>query len=252
EQAIGASDPDLSARASLALSRLLKKNGDLGGAKVAWQRVIDSPDEQCAGPAFLDLVNLLRDDAATDGLRAAFRARAGQHNPDALYALDALGQHLEQRGDIQAAHAAWQQAIDAGYQDADELRDRISPPPEPAEEPLDEIDLTPPPPEFDPRNMRRTGIDVLQHGLPALPQTFTHQMPLPLAYWPARQNAVVLFPTFPRARNEWDPSAFMATFTREHGPRTAAGSHWHGTGFHDPFADPGDLAGLDGRPIVIS
>jgi Tetratricopeptide repeat len=252
EQATGASDPDLSARASLALSRLLKKNGDLEGAKAAWQRVIDSPDEQCAGPAFLDLVNLLRDDDDIDGLRAAFRAGSQQHNPDALYALDALGQHLNQRGDIQAAHAAWQQAIDAGYQDADELRDRISPPPEPAEEPLDEIDLMPPPPEFDPRNMRRTGIDVLQHGLPALPQTLTHQMAIPLAYWTASQNAVVLFLTFDRARNEWDQSAVMATFTREHGQWTAAGSHWLGTGFHDPFADPGDLAGLAGRPIVIS
>jgi len=29
-------------------------------------------------------------------------------------------------------------------------------------------------------------------------------------------------------------------------------SHWHGIGFHDPFADPGDLRGLDERPIVIS
>jgi hypothetical protein len=29
-------------------------------------------------------------------------------------------------------------------------------------------------------------------------------------------------------------------------------SHWHGIGFHDPFADPGDLRGLDGRPIIIS
>jgi DnaJ-domain-containing protein 1 len=252
QRAIEAGNPDLSARASLALSRLLKKNGDLGGAKAAWRRVIDSPDAQCAGPALMDLVNLLRDDDDIDGLRAAYRAGTEQHNPDALYALDALGQHLEQRGDIQAAHAAWQQAIDGGYEYAGELRERISPPPEPAEEPLDEIDLAPPPPEFDPKNMRRTGIDVLDHGLPALPQTLTHQMAIPLAYWTASQNAVVLFLQFDRARNEWDPLAVMATFTRERGQWTAASGHWHGTGFHDPFTDPGDRLGLDGQPIVIS
>ena len=253
QRAIEAGNADLSARASVALSRLLKKNGDLGGAKAAWQRVIDSPDAQCAGPAFVDLVNLLREDDDIDGLRAAYQAAAKQHNPDALYALDALGQHLGHRGDIHAAHAAWQQAIDAGYEHADELRERIAPPPEPAGEPVDEMDLTPPPPpEFDPRNMRRTGIDVLQHGLPALPQTLTHQMAIPLAYWTASQSAVVLFLQFHRHGREWDPSAVMATFTREHGQWTAASGHWLGTGFHDPFTDPADLRGLDGQPIVIS
>lgn len=44
----------------------------------------------------------------------------------------------------------------------------------------------------------------------------------------------------------------MATLTREHGQWKAASSHWHGTGFHDPFADPDDLRGLDGQSIVIS
>jgi hypothetical protein len=251
QQAIEAGNRDLSARASLALSRLLKKDGDIEGARAAWQRLIYCPDRECAGPAFMDLVNLLRDDDDIDGLRAAYQAGGEQQNPDALYALDALGQHLEQRGDIEAAHAAWQQAIDAGYEYADELRERISPPPEPAEEPLDEMDLTPPP-EFEPRNIRHTGIDVLQHGLPALPPTLTHQMAIPLAYWTANQNAVVLFLQFHRIGNEWDPFAVMATFTREHGQWTAASGHWLGTGFHDPFADPGDVRGLDGQPIVIS
>jgi hypothetical protein len=74
--------------------------------------------------------------------------------------------------------------------------------------------------------MRRIGIDVLDHGLPALPQTLTHQMAIPLAYWTAGQNAVVLFLQFDRAGNEWDPFAVMATFTREHGQWTAASGHW--------------------------
>jgi hypothetical protein len=201
----------------------------------------------------VDLVNLLREDDDIDGLRAAYRAGSEQRNPDALYALDALGHHLAHRGDIQAAHAAWQQAIDGGYEDADELRERISPPPEPAEEPLDEMDLRPPPPQFDPRNMRSTGIDVLQHGLPALPQILTHRMAIPLACWTASQNAVVLFLTFDHHGREWHPSAVMATFTREHGQWAApASGHWFGTSFHDPFTDPADLHCLDGRPIVVS
>lgn len=228
--------------------RLLKKSGDLSGAKAAWQRVIDSPNAECAGPAFIDLVNLLREDDDIDGLRVAYQAGAEQQNPDALYALDALGQHLEKRGDTQAAHATWQQAIDAGYEDADELRERISPPPEPAEEPQDQTELADLPPHFDPRNMLRTAIEVLEHGLPALPQTMTYQMAIPMAYWTATQNAVVLFLQFHHHRREWDPSAVMATFIRERG-RWKANSHWHGTGFHDPFADPGDLRGLDGQGL---
>ena len=63
----------------------------------------------------------------------------------------------------------------------------------------------------------------------------------------------MLFLQFHRHGREWHPSAVMATFTREHGQWAApASGHWLGTGFHDPFTDPGDLRGLDGRPIVIS
>ena len=46
-----------------------------------------------------------------------------------LYALDQLGEVLTKQGDIEGAHASWQQAIDAGYERAADLRERISPPP---------------------------------------------------------------------------------------------------------------------------
>ena len=72
QQAIGAGNPDRSARASLALSRLLKQTGDLGGAKAAWQRD-RSLDAECAGPAFVDLVNLLREDDDIDGCAPPIR-----------------------------------------------------------------------------------------------------------------------------------------------------------------------------------
>ena len=75
-----------------------------------------------------------------------------------------LGQLLESRGDIDGAHAAWQQAIDAGCEGADYWRERMSPapgePPEAAPYPPD------PPPQFNPGNLVRTGIDVLEYGHP--------------------------------------------------------------------------------------
>jgi len=43
-----------------------------------------------------------------------------------------------------------------------------------------------------------------------------------------------------------------AVFTRQDGQWTAAGTHWHGTGFHDPFTDPGGLHGLGGEAIIYS
>ena len=49
------------------------------------------------------------------------------------------------------------------------------------------------PEQFDPGRMRETGIAVLEHGLPALPEALTYQMSVPVAYWKAERCAVVLF-----------------------------------------------------------
>ena len=43
----------------------------------------------------------------------------------------------------------------------------------------------------------------------------------------------------------------MATFTRQDS-EWQPGTHWHGTGFHDPLTDPGGSYGLAGRPIAVS
>lgn len=129
-----------------------------------------------ARPAFTELVNLLRQQDDVAGLRTLHQKGEETGNPDTLYALDVLGQVLNGHGDTEGAHAAWQQAIDAGYEFADDLRERISPCPEPEDEPDDEAGLADVPPEFDPRNLVRIGIDVLEHGLPALPETLTYRM----------------------------------------------------------------------------
>ena len=158
-----------------------------------------------------------------------------------------IGRVLKDRGDPDGWRDAWQQAIDAGYEDAEDLLEELSPPAE------DKEDGEPAgvPPGFDPQNMARTGIAVLEHGLPPLPEPLTHRMAVPMAYWAARDTAVVLFLNFHRHRRTWQPIALMATFTRQDG-EWKRDTHWHGTSFHDPFTDPGGLHGLAGRPIASS
>lgn len=100
--------------------------------------------------------------------------------------------------------------------------------------------------------MARTGIAVLENGLPPLPDVLTYHMAFPVACWRARHHAVVLFLRFHRHRREWEPVAVMARFSQEQG-QWKANSHWPFTGFsHDPIADPGHLRDLRGRAMVVS
>jgi hypothetical protein len=160
-------------------------------------------------------VNLLEKQDDADGLRAAYRLAAAHENPDAPYALTQLGQVLEARGDIAGAHQAWQQAIDAGCEEPDYWRERISPPPprRPRRVPYPP-DL---PAEFNPRNMIRAALRVLDDGIPPLPPGLTPDMAIPIAYWTARLHAVVLVLTFSRWEGEDDatPMVSVLTFTRD-------------------------------------
>jgi tetratricopeptide (TPR) repeat protein len=247
-RAIEAADSHWSACAAVELGQLLARAGDVTGARAAWQPVIESADAHWATWAFDYLVDLLRDQHDLAGLRAAYQQAAAVRNPEAPYALDVLGQELNQLGDIPGAHAVWQQAIDAGYRNADWLRDLISPPPEPAPEAYP-AGL---PPEFDPKNMVRTGLDVLDHGLPALPETLTRQMAIPIAYWTAGQCAVVLTLRYSRhGRGAPQPVGLQLAYTRDADGWTAR-RHFVGSSFsHDPIAKPGSSRDLDGRPMVI-
>ena len=61
------------------------------------------------------------------------------------------------------------------------------------------------PHEFDPANMMRTGIHVLEHGLLSLPEPLTREMAVPVAYWKAaavrgRAGPDVLEPRAQRTR----------------------------------------------------
>jgi tetratricopeptide (TPR) repeat protein len=249
-EAIEEGDADWSAHASWLLGDLLEGKGDVAGAQAAWQRVVDSRDSEWATPAFTSLVNLLAHQEDADGLRAAYLNGAALNTPDALYALLQLGQLLEAQGDVDGAHEAWRQAIDAGCEDPGYWRERMSPAPEP--EP--EAKVYPPglPPEFDPRNMVRTGIDVLEHGLPPLPAVLRHEMALPVAYWKAEQCAVVLVLGFSRhGHDEPRPVAMQVSYSRGEDGRWEPPTHVHGGSFsHDPVRSPGSMRDMDGRAMV--
>jgi tetratricopeptide (TPR) repeat protein len=240
--------PGSRSRALCQLANLLQLRGDDGGAKAAWQQVLDTePAGDQAEQALSSLLNQLGSEGDLDGLRAAHQAGMTAGNRWAPYALVVIGRVLKDRGDPDGWRDAWQQAIDAGYQDAEDLLEELSPPADDEEddEPADV------PPEFDPRNMGRTGIAVLKNGLPPLPEPMTHRMAIPMAYWAARETAVVLFLRFHHLRRTWQPTALMVTFTRQ-GGEWKPDTHWHGTSFHDPFTDPGGRYGLSGRPIAYS
>ena len=107
------------------------------------------------------------------------------------------------------------------------------------------------PPHLDPRNRKQTVIEVLDQGLPALPDVLTHEMSIPVAIWKATNCAVVLFLEYARLNDStFHPKVTMGSFYRED-ERWAAHEWWAGTGWsHDPVTDPGSLRDLDGRAIA--
>jgi hypothetical protein len=100
--------------------------------------------------------------------------------------------------------------------------------------------------------MRLAGVEVLERGLPPLPERLTYQMSIPVAYWTAAQCAVVLFLNFHRRDDEWSTLATMGEFTRDGDSWTAPeAGYWGATGWPiDPIANPGALRDLDGRAMT--
>jgi hypothetical protein len=220
----------------------------------AYLRAIDSGNADWAPPALTGLLNLLREQDDLDGARAVYRRAVETGNPDASYGLLVIGQLLGQRGDTEGARAVFQEAADAGDELAQHelaAMSRKDLPERPAG--WDDGELADLPPEYNPRHMAATGVAVLEHGLPALPEVVTYQMAVPVAYWKAERCAVVLFLRFSRDFDgHWNPIAMMGTFARDE-DQWSAHQHWAGTGFsHDPVASPGDLRHLGGRAITIS
>jgi tetratricopeptide (TPR) repeat protein len=255
EQAIESGNPSWAGHAMIGLGELLEEEGDAAGARAVYWRAVESRTSPWAAHAFTNLVNMLRWQDDADGLRAAHRRAVETANPDASYALAILGQILGERGDAEGARAVLQEAVAAGDEMAQEVLADMARKKKPERVPgwgdSEPADL---PAEFDPRRMAETGIVVLEHGLPVLPEMLTHQMSVPIAYWKAERCAVVLFLAVPRFGEErGDPMVFMGMYSRDRDQWAAAPEPWLGTGFSsDPIARPGDLRDLDGRAIVTS
>ena len=93
------------------------------------------------------------------------------------------------------------------------------------------------PPDLDPRQTRRTGARVIEHGLPGLPEVLTYQMSIPVAYWTVSTCAVVLFLRFQQQDDKFWPKVRMGTYFLEE--RWTAHSMWAGKSWpHDPIAKP--------------
>jgi tetratricopeptide (TPR) repeat protein len=118
QRAIDSGHPDEAPMAAFNLGVLLKEQGDLAGAKVAYQRAIDSGHPDQASKAALGLGVLLEEQDNVEGAKAAFqRAIAGGDADIASIALLKLGLLLIQQDDVKGAKAAFQQAIARGHAD---------------------------------------------------------------------------------------------------------------------------------------
>jgi tetratricopeptide (TPR) repeat protein len=246
--AIDSGRAGLAASASESLAMMLEEQGDLAGAKAAYQRAAIGEDDHWHPSAFHGLLSLLRNDDDLDGVRALGQAMAQAGRDRAVAeSLEAIAELLERRGDIDGARDAYQQAADAGIRFAAHHLERLSPPAEADAEAVDADEL---PAQFDPRNVLRTGAEVLAQGLPPLPDVLSYRMAIPVAYWTAGQCAVVLFLRFTRTGREQYPVGMQVTYEKGAEGWTAH-RHSVGTSFsHDPIASPGDRRHLGRRRMT--
>jgi tetratricopeptide (TPR) repeat protein len=117
--AIAAQNSDAAPMAAFNLGVLLEEQGDLEGAKAAFQQAIDSDHSDIALEALVNLGLLLKQQGDLEGAKAAFQQAIDSDHPEqAPKAAVNLGVLLEEQGDLAGAKAAYQQAIDSGYADA--------------------------------------------------------------------------------------------------------------------------------------
>jgi len=115
-QAIDESDSE---EAAFGLGVLLGEQGDVEGAKAAYQRAIDSGHTAQTPLAALGLGGLLKEQGDVEGAKVAYqRAIDSGHADAAPMAALVLGLLLGEQGDVEGAKAAYQRAIDSGHDDA--------------------------------------------------------------------------------------------------------------------------------------
>ncbi len=111
----GGSSP-YSAEATFNLGALLDRQGDIDGAREAYQRAIDSGDPEAAPLAAFNLGVLLKEQGDTEGAREAYQKAIDSGHPDeAPGAAFNLGVLLKEQGDTEGAREAYQRVIDSGH-----------------------------------------------------------------------------------------------------------------------------------------
>jgi tetratricopeptide (TPR) repeat protein len=117
QQAIDSGHPEQAPKAAYSLGRLLlTERGDVAGARTAYQQAIDSGHPDAAPMAAYGLGLLLEEQGNVAGARAAYQQAIDSGHPDAApMAAVNLGVLLKQQGDVAGAQAAYQQAIDSGH-----------------------------------------------------------------------------------------------------------------------------------------
>jgi tetratricopeptide (TPR) repeat protein len=102
--------------AAFGLARLLAGEGDAAGAEAAYRRVINSGDPQFAPEGAIRLGMLLEEQGDAAGAEAAYRQAVDSGHPEVgPRAVIRLGILLEDQEDIVGAKGIYQQAIDSGH-----------------------------------------------------------------------------------------------------------------------------------------
>ena len=119
QQAIDSGHTHQAPRAAAQLGVLLAEQGDVEGARRAFQQAIDSGHAEAAGVAAANLGGLLAEQGDVEGARWAFQqAIDSGHAEAAAAAAVNLGNLLAEQGDVEGARQAYQRATESKYSDA--------------------------------------------------------------------------------------------------------------------------------------
>jgi tetratricopeptide (TPR) repeat protein len=118
QRAIDSGHADEAPRAAVNLGVLLKQQKDVAGAQAAYQRAIDSGHADYAPRAEANLGVLLKQQKDVAGAQAAYQQAIDSGHADYAPRAEAnLGVLLKQQKDVAGAQAAFQRAIDSGHAD---------------------------------------------------------------------------------------------------------------------------------------
>ena len=116
--AIDSRDADMAPSAAFNLGLLLWRQGDVDGAKIAYQTSIDSHHADWSPGAAVNLGNLLAEQGDVDDAKTAYQTAIDSHNAEwSPNAAVVLGVLLAEQGDVEGAKAAYQTAIDFHHAD---------------------------------------------------------------------------------------------------------------------------------------